>query len=94
MSVDRRLNIRQQCALTAWKGNRILGCIKRSTAIKSREVILPLYFALMRPHLEYCVQFWAHPTQEWHQAVGLGPAPHLQVPAERVGALQPGEEKL
>ncbi|GAB0183953.1 mitochondrial enolase superfamily member 1 [Grus japonensis] len=56
--IDRKLNMSWQCALAAQKANRVLGCIKRGVTSRSREVILPLYSTLMRPHLEYCIQLW------------------------------------
>ena len=55
--VDGRLDIRQQGVFAAQNANGILSCIKRVVASKEREVIV-LYFAILRPHLEHCVQVW------------------------------------
>jgi len=56
---DENLNMSHQRALTAQKASHILGCIKSSVASKSREGILPLYSALVKPHPESCVQLWS-----------------------------------
>ncbi|KAK4824873.1 hypothetical protein QYF61_021080 [Mycteria americana] len=39
--VEEKLDVSRQCVLTAQKAERILACVKRSVASRSREVSLP-----------------------------------------------------
>ncbi|KAK4826204.1 hypothetical protein QYF61_006148 [Mycteria americana] len=57
--VDSRLNRSRQCVLAAKRPNHILGCIRHSITSHSKEGIIPLYSALVQPHIEYCVQLRA-----------------------------------
>ena len=53
------------CAFNAYnimwmyKGNQVLGMIRRNITYKDKSLIVPLYKAIVRPHLEYCIQAWS-----------------------------------
>jgi len=57
--VSKDFKMSKQCIEASKKANRMLGYIKKSITSRSKEIILPLYRGLVRPHLEYAVQFWS-----------------------------------
>ena len=52
------VKVSEQCGIAASKGNQILGLIRRTIMYKEKQLIVPLYKAIVRPHLEYCIQTW------------------------------------
>ena len=52
------MKVSEQCRIAASKGNQILGLIRRAITYKEKQLIVPLYKAIVRPHLEYCIQAW------------------------------------
>ena len=52
------MNVSVQCGIAASKGNQIIGLIRRIIMYKEKQLIVPLYKAIVRPFLEYCIQAW------------------------------------
>ena len=90
--MENRWAMNQQCAFMAKKTNGILGYIKKSVASRLREVILHHCTALVRPHMEYCVQFWTPSSRHMGFLENLAEeTSSVQEKAEGPGTVQAGE---
>ena len=49
----------KQCPEVMKTANKLIGFVGRSFEFRAEEIILNLYNALVKPHLEYCVQCWS-----------------------------------
>ena len=58
MTISADMKVSEQCDIAASKGNQILGLSTRNITYKEKKLIIPLYKAIVRPHLEYCIQAW------------------------------------
>ena len=56
--VNADMTVSEHCGVAAAKGNQILGLIRRNFTYTDKTVIMPLYKAIVRPHMKYCIQAW------------------------------------
>ena len=59
VTMNANMNVSEQYRIAAFKGNLVLRMIKRNIAYKDISLIVPLCKAIVRPHLEYCIQSWS-----------------------------------
>ena len=59
VTMNANMKVSEQCRIAASKGNQVLGIIRRNITYNQKSLIVPLYKAIVRPHLEYCIQAWS-----------------------------------
>ena len=59
VTMNANMKVSEQCRIAASKGNQVLGMIRRNITYREKSLIVTLYkAAIVRPHLEYCIQAW------------------------------------
>ena len=59
VSMNANMKVSEQCRIAASKGNQTIGMNRRNITYKEKSLIVPLYKAIVRPNLEYCMQAWS-----------------------------------
>ena len=59
VTMNANMKVSEQCRIAASMGNQVLGMIRRNITYKEKSLIVPLYKAIVRPHLEYCIHAWS-----------------------------------
>ena len=57
--MNANMKVSEQCRIAASKGNQVLGMIRRNITYKENSLIIHMYTAIVRPHLEYCIHAWS-----------------------------------
>ena len=58
VTISADMKVSEQCGIAASNGNQFLGLIRRNITYKGTKLIIPLYKAIVRRHLEYGIQAW------------------------------------
>ena len=58
VTISADMKVSEQCGIEASKGNNIIGLVRRNITYNERKLIILLYKAIVRPHLEYNIQTW------------------------------------
>ena len=54
VSMNANMKVSEQCRIAASKGDQVIGMIRRNITYKEKSLLVSLYKAIVRPHLEYC----------------------------------------